>query len=1208
MLYEIFKFELKYRTKRPDTYIYFIILFLYSIIAVDVLFEGELGPLKRNAPIVIARSMGIISALFMMVSSMIMGVSILRDFNHKMESLMFVNPIKKRDYLLGRFLGSFVVLNFVFIGVPLGMMLGDFMPRLDLGKLLPFNAWYYFQPFLSLVLPTLFFGGAIFFVTGALSRKLIVVYTQGFFFLVLYLLSLSLAVGAEDLTLTALIEPFTFQSIRISTQAWTTIDRNSLMVPLEGVLLYNRIIWIGIGIAALLVGHYLFKFNVLKGKASKKLLKAKQDIRATKDLSNTKIPSFRIQYGIKSGLRQLRQQILFSFKYIIKEVPFWTIVLCGAGILLISSINVGSTLGVDSHLKTYLIVGDLMENTILFFLAIVIFYSGELIWKERDVKISDIADALPMTDFIRLAGKFIGLLLTYVVLMFVLIVAGVSFQAINGYYEFELDVYFTGFFLEIFPFLVLLTFVAFFFQAIVNHKFIGHMAVLIFVFASTLLLQMLGFDHGLYTFGGGPLQSYSDMNGYGHFLTPYVWFKIYWLLFSMLMFIVAVIFSPRGKENNIINRWKASKHRFSVPLRNTAVVILTIFSLTGCYIFYNTNVLNEYSSRMEQQVQRANYEKTLKRFQHIPQPRIVDVNLTLKLYPSGRDFEVHGYYTLVNTHADPIDQIHIQKLPTNEVTLEYLNIEGGSEVDDSYDWYGYTIHNLTRSLLPGDSLQMDFKQRFTTRGFNQSTSGTIVENGTFFDNFYFPTIGYNEDIEISENQVRAEFELQPKPGKPAIGDPNGLKEGRSDGDGEEINFEIIIGTASDQIAIAPGYLQREWQIDDRRYYHYKMDKPMSNFYSIVSARYEVKKDHWVSKSDSIKDTVNLEIYYHEGHEYNLDRMMKGMKSTFDYMSFNISPYQYQQMRILEVPVYASKAQSFPNTVPFSENLGFVMNIDEEKDVDMAFYVIAHELAHQWWGHQVNPANVQGNLMINESLAQYSALMVLKQKFPEHKVVQLVKSERKKYFKGRNREVEREMPLNRVESGQEYIYYQKGLVNFYAFQDYISEDSVNAALRRFVRDWDSFNGTIKKQTDYYPTTNDLISYFRSVTPDSLQYVIGDLFETITTHENEVKAAWYEPANKGSYLVNLVLDFKKYRMDETGVDVPVELNDWIEIGIYADNENGEEELIYCKKHRISEQMIELQIDTDRIPAKVEIDPKSKLLDRDVRNNVKAIEKIS
>src|SRR5687767_5049863 len=112
MLFEIFRFEINYRLRQYNTWLYFIILFLFSIVAVDFVFEGQPGPLKRNAPMIIARTMGIVAALSMMIPSMIMGVAVLRDFDHRMESLLFVNPVKKRDYLFGRWLGSFVILVF----------------------------------------------------------------------------------------------------------------------------------------------------------------------------------------------------------------------------------------------------------------------------------------------------------------------------------------------------------------------------------------------------------------------------------------------------------------------------------------------------------------------------------------------------------------------------------------------------------------------------------------------------------------------------------------------------------------------------------------------------------------------------------------------------------------------------------------------------------------------------------------------------------------------------------------------------------------------------------------------------------------------------------------------------------------------------------------------------------------------------------------
>jgi len=422
--------------------------------------------------------------------------------------------------------------------------------------------------------------------------------------------------------------------------------------------------------------------------------------------------------------------------------------------------------------------------------------------------------------------------------------------------------------------------------------------------------------------------------------------------------------------------------------------------------------------------------------------------------------------------------------------------------------------------------------------------------------------------------------MAPKPRMPERDNSREAMNTRLSGDSQAISFEMVIGTDSGQIAVAPGYLQKHWTEGGRTYFHYKMDKRMRNFYCIVSARYETLRDRWSPPHDSLGGPVGLEIYYHKGHEYNLSRMMKAMKMSFSYFSKHFGPYQYRQMRILEFPRYSDNARSFPNTVPFSESIGFMLDIDNEKDVDITFYVTAHEISHQWWGHQVNPANVQGMAMITESLAQYSALMVMKQQYPEERVRQFLQLELNRYLRGRAGETKREMPLALVEN-QEYIRYGKGAVNFYALQDYISEDSVNLALSRFIRDWNSFDGLLR--TDRYPTTADLLDYFREVTPDSMQYVISDLFEKITLFENKVNSAEYVKVSDKEYTVTLELASKKLSADTLGTETQATLNDWIDVGVYGEGENGKDKLIYLKKHRFVGEKKNLVITVKEEPKK-------------------------
>lgn len=1089
MWYNIFKFEIQYRIKRPETYIFFVFVFLFSLAGVDFIFQGiDLGSVKINAPIVIAKAMAAVTAILMMVTSLIMGVSVLRDYEYNMETLLFVNAIKKRDYLLGRFLGSFATLLFVFTGLLLGFAFGEFMPWRDPENLMPFNFSAYLQPFVTVVLPILFFGSALFFVSGALSRKLMVVYTQGVFIFVPFLLTKSI----KNEFLQALLDPFSLTTLTDMNALFTTAERNSMLVPFSSVLLYNKLFWIFIGILILIIGYYQFNFSTAKSKTSKtKKLKLIEELNiAGKD--HLKIPSISIKYNFKAQCIQLMHLTWFYFISICKQVSFWAIIICALIIILINSINLNIAYDVASYPKTYLIIKELKELSGYFFAIILIFYSGELIWKEREIKLDLIYDATPISPIINLLSKFLGLLLIDIVLIVSLIVFGIVFQTANDYYHYELDVYFYGFFVEFFPFLLLYTFISFFFQALVNNKFVGFILVIVFTVLNTVS-EFFGFEHDLYKFGGRGLGSYSDMNAYGFQLTSYLYIKAYWLVFGVLLLIIASVLSVRGTETSFKKRVELDMQRFTKPLLKFALSTLLVFALLGSYIFYNTNILNRYESTADKLEFKADYEKTLKKFEYLPQPKITDVNLHIELYSKTGDYTAEGFYILTNTQKEPIYKIYLQKSIESEVNLEEVSFEGGATLSRQYGKYGFYVYTLSKSLKMGHSIKMKFKQRKMTNGFRENETHTdVLRNGTFLTNQIFPTLGYRKEYELDENKVRGEFKLLPTKGMAKRNDKMKLTYSDVGGNAGLINFEVIIGTDKEQKAISSGILQKNWTTDDRSYFHYKTDKQIVNQYAIVSANYEVSKNKWLPQNNSLANPVAIEIYYHKGHKYNLGRMTEAIQLSFDYFSKNYGPYQHSNIRILETPNYIEQTGFFSQTIPFSESNEFMLDINEKKDVDIIFYKTAHELAHQWWGMQIQPANSQGKNMILETLAQYSALMVMKKKYSKEKIQQLLQKEQEIYLQAKKKYGNQEVSLIQVEK-QDYIFNAKGILAMYALQNYIGEENVNLALKRFLEDWNSYNGKLKIKNNNYATTKDLLAYFNEVTPDSLRHKVNDLFE-------------------------------------------------------------------------------------------------------------------
>ncbi|MTI30472.1 ABC transporter permease/M1 family aminopeptidase, partial [Xanthovirga aplysinae] len=1129
--FDIFKFELKYRSKRPATYIYFTILFalVFAAVTTDaVTIGGGVGQVKENSPYSIALIMTIVSAFMLFITSAVMGVPVLRDFEHKMESLMFSTPIKKFDYLLGRFAGSFVVLLFIFSSLVIGLMLGDVMPWREQEKLLAFNVSTYIRPFLIIVIPNLFFTACLFFASGSLSRKMIFVYTQGVFLLVIYMIGNALVSDLENRELLAVLDPFGLNTLRYYTQYWTPAERNILPIQLEGVMLYNRMIWMGAGILGMLVTFLSFNFNVVRNTIGrrKKVKKSREEFTP----SSVTIPLVTTKAGVGISIKQLLRMSFFYFKTMFKEIPFLGILLSGLVLTFANTIDINEIYGVDGVPTTYAVL-EVLGGFNLFFLIIIVFYAGEMIWKERSVKMNQIFDALPIHDMIGLLGKFFGMLLVHVTILGLLILSGVFVQTVKGYYNYELSLYFSKLFGETFVYLILFTFLGFFIQVLVNNKMLGFVVMVVFFIASGVL-SLLGVEHAMFHFGNSFLGRYSDMNGFGHFVSRFTWMNVYWMAFAIFLFVLAVLFSVRGADTVMKSRLNLARLKLNRSMMILGILSLLTFALSGCYIFYNTNVVNEYANSDEEEKLQASYEKTLKQYESLPQPKIVDVNLKVDLYPQKRDFIAGGYYVLENKTDTPIREIHIQEKTHDDLELTHLQFDREASKQESFEDFDYTIYALKEPLLPGEQIQMDFKVVFETKGFKEGTTNTnIVNNGTFFNNLYFPTIGYNSDFELGDDDKRKDHELPEKERMLEREDEVGLSRNLFGDDADRINFEMVVSTDAGQTAIAPGYLQKEWIEGDRRYFHYKMDKPMVNFYSIVSANFEVMREKW--------EGINLEIYYNKGHERNLGRMMKGLKKALAFASKEFGPYQYQQLRIMEFPRYSSFAQSFANTIPFSEGMGFMLDLRDEKDMDFAFYVTAHEVAHQWWGHQVTEADVKGSSMLSETLSQYTAMMVLKKEYPVEQLRKFLKYELDRYLRGRTSERKKEMPLELVER-QSYIHYRKGSVAMFALQDYISEDSVNAALRAYLQDW-------KYKENPYPTTKDLLGYFRQVTPDSLQYVIHDLFETITLFENKTEEVNYEKLSDGKYKVNLKVGSIKYRADSTGMEKKIPVDDWIDLGV-------------------------------------------------------------
>ena len=1204
MVARIAAFEFSQRLHRISTYVYFLVFFglamlfvlmsggAFSDASVDF---GTGGRVLVNSPFALNVIIAFVTFFGVVVSAAIAGQATYQDVDTNTTAFLYTAPITRFDYLGGRFLGALAVQLMIFSSVGLGAWVGTRMPWIDPTRVGPQSALAYIQPYFTLVIPNLILTSAIFFALAALGRKMLPVYAGSVLLLIGYFVASQLSNDLTTTTLASLVDPFGGNAVTHITQYWTPFQRNTQLVPFNGVLVWNRLLWLAIGAVVLGVTYVRFSFSYAANKAKRQ---PQPDPATTPFTVATQAPpKTHSTFSVGDSVRELLLLTRLQFFETVKSVFFAVLVLAGALFAILTDTGVNNPFSTPVYPVTWRMLEQGGAGFSLFILAIVTFYSGELVWRERDAGLSQIMDALPVRRWVLFGSKLLALMLVQVLLVLMVMVSGLIVQISHGYHRFEFGLYLTDLFGHQLVTFWILCVIAFLVHTIVNHKYLGHFVMVLYFVAGIAMPQMNLQDY-LYRLGFQPQVTYSDMNGYGPFVAPLFWFHLYWGIGAVLLAIAINLLWVRGMEISLRNRLRLARARLSPATKLALAICGLLFVAVGGYIFYNTHILNRYLTTFNIQEESAQYEIKYKQYQPLPQPRITDIQVDVDLYPSQRLAVVRGKEWLENKTEAPIDRIAItiwpedvSVIPRPQIDVRTLSLEGGQTpiIEDAA--HGFYLYRLPNPLPPHGRLALDFALAYPNPGFvNSNPNGDIVHNGSFVNASYLPFIGYFQDVQLVDDSARHHHGLQKSAGLPKLEDVAARQDNAIATCAAWVNFEGTVSTSPDQIAILPGYLQKEWIQDGRRYFHYKADAPIvGGIFSANSARYAVRHDHW--------HDVNLEIYYHPGHEFDLDRMMLGMKSTLDYATAAFSPFQFRQLRIIEFPRYGNFAESFPNTIPFSEGIGFITWVDPNKKdaINLPFFVTAHEVGHQWWGHQVVSANTEGQTAIVETLAQYTALMVMKKTYGADSMKKFLRYQLDGYLRGRAQEHDEEKPLLRVEPGQGYIHYNKGGMVMYALQDYIGEDRVNQALAALVKDY-AFKGPP------YPTSLDLVRYLRNVTPPEFQYLYEDWFENITVFDNRAVSASYSALPDGKYQVRITVEAKKYHSDGKGQEHLLPLHDLIDIGVLDANGN----YLYLQKHKVEQQQQEFTITVDKLPIQAGIDPLIKLIDRNPDDNLVKVKK--
>lgn len=556
--------------------------------------------------------------------------------------------------------------------------------------------------------------------------------------------------------------------------------------------------------------------------------------------------------------------------------------------------------------------------------------------------------------------------------------------------------------------------------------------------------------------------------------------------------------------------------------RPLAAAFATLFIATGAFLYVDTDTEDPRELR-------ADYEKQYKRLAMLPVPRIEAVRAEIDL--DGRNYRTRGEYVLANRTAQPIGTLLVSTRKRHHVI------------------------RLREPLQPSHSIAV----RFDFRG--ESDLDVYYRNA-------LPHIGYREGYELDDPRDRRRYGLPP------------AKRERAEHElpsPDWSHFDVTVSTRGDEIAVAPGRLVRDWRRNGRRFFHYRSDGHAPHRFGVASARYAVQR--------ATHRGVPVEIYHHPAHAQNVPRMMRAATDSLRTFEAAFGPYTHPHLRIAEVPVPEFSGYAYPGMVLLGEKRGFLIDARDPRRLDLVTRRTAHEVAHQWWGYTLLPANAPGASMLMESLTKYAELLVLESTHGREQIRQSLAYELDRYLKDRTAERGAEPPLARVDD-QAYLYYRKGAIVMYAIRDLIGTEAVNAALNDLMR---AQGGPHRR-----PMAAHLVERLRAVTPPQHRPLVDEWVNDVVLYDLKLDSAATRRLADGRYEVTLRITASKQRDD--GRRVP--MRDPVDVGVFAADDTP----LHLAKHTLRDGQQLIRVVVAGEPRIAAVDPYVCRIDRNRFDNTR------
>lgn len=1219
MFWQIFIFELRFRFTSKAMWICWAILLVKSF--PDVLgAEWELmmpSRLPLNSPFGIYYALMFGAFWGQLLAVGFMAQPLLRDISTNAAPLVFSKPVTSRGYLLGKYAASLAGLIFVMSGPAAGFALLPFVTSIfGITTSVPLMAtpWAHLaHAFLIWTVVAAFAYGTMHFALAALTGKAAPSYALAILIFMVFLFFTINFEGQEfDKPLMQIIDPLGKSTLEAQIFYWSAEERTRDFISLTGNLLLNRLLYVGIGIFAL--GLMTWRFDLRKlldkarSRATRKTRKHASVELVTEGLSAAQIPASEtlVASNACSRVMSFGEQLAFAvrsgwneFARLFSLNPFRIVLVIFAVMTPFYALDIWAAKPEGILLPVALYQMKLV-GTALFMLIILatLFFVGEILGREQTSRIKSLIDATPIKTWTLYAGKLFAVLFLVVFLTLFTPVSAVVVQLLRGFIETNPMILFNATLFVMLPNMLAFALLGVIFYAVLNDKMLAQVLSFLTAFTFIILHETKAVHHRLLLYGLPAESTWTDFDANGASLARYADGALYWLACAGFLLVVGYWLWARGTETRFALRLGEAVRRVQFVSVAFAAACLAVFAFTGWQMFHNINILNDYQTTAQELSEKADYERKYSSLMNLAQPKITNAKLNVDLYPSERRADYSTELQLQNRTTETISDLHLElaenvalrSLVFNNQTLEF------STKDDEHRHY---IFKLPRALAPNQTATLQVAMSVRYEGFtNEGINGTLHAGGSVFTAELLPRFGYNREREITKESERRTYNLPTRRPLPTLAEvaanPNRLARNlAANDDADYVTYEAVITTDANQIVAAPGRLVSDTANGNRRTFTYTGESAALWDLHFTSARYAVTKGVWQNETQ----TIPVEIYHLPTHAYNTQRFIESAQFALTQLTGDFGNYPHESIRIAEVPNEIIEPVTSGNLIILPEKKGWLhdyRDFDASTNPDFVQFITAREIARGWWGQIAAPADAQGYPLLVDAMPAYAALTVIEAKHGASAALNQIANLTDSYLRESAIEDGREPSLLEAED-QEYIN-DKGAIALYSTATQLGTGQLNRALKNYL------DALRSRTAPPFTRADEFVHALTGGNTDQSNIAfLNQTFQTVTTYDYKLKQAVALVQNGNRFKLQLDIEARKFQANAGDNRVETGMREPLEVAIYTAG-NNEPRIVKTPAISTGSNRVELQLEDK--PARVQLDPRRLLVDRNQMDNTATV----